>query len=196
MIASKRFSFILTTLLLGQSVVTSPVPINGTTSELVLDLFESLTGVVTKAGNLITKIADMADADQVKETGEEISNFGDKLDDDAAEAVSDGFQKFLEFLPQIKNNITEVLKKVPEIQTKISEQVNNIPPKADIKERVNSLLENLPENEGTSIFKETVNTHIDNLPSNSEINEMIDATVDQIPSADYIHEKLDEFVDQ
>ena len=106
------------------------------------------------------------------------------------------FVFLVEFLPQIKNNITEVLKKVPEIQTKISEQVNNIPPKEDIKERVNSLLENLPENEGTSIFKETVNTHIDNLPSNSEINEMIDATVEQIPSADYIHEKLDEFVDQ
>ena len=72
MIASKRFSFILTTLLLAQSVVTSPVPNNGTTSELVLDLFESLTGVVTKAGDLITKIADMADADQIKERGEEV----------------------------------------------------------------------------------------------------------------------------
>ena len=101
-----------------------------------------------------------------------------------------------EFLPQIKSNITEVLKKVPGIQKKIVEQVNNIPPKEDIKERVNSLLENLPENDGTSMFKETVNTHIDNLPSNSEINEMIDAAVDQIPSADYINEKLDEFVDQ
>ena len=101
-----------------------------------------------------------------------------------------------EFLPQIKNNITEVLKKVPGIQKKIVEQVNNIPPKEDIKERVNSLLENLPENDGTSMFKETVNTHIDNLPSNSEINEMIDAAVDQIPSSDYINEKLDEFVDQ
>ena len=62
----------MTPLLLAKSVVTSPVPNNGTTSELVLDLFESLTGVVSKAGNLITKIAEMADADQVKEKGEEV----------------------------------------------------------------------------------------------------------------------------
>ena len=56
------------------------------------------------------------------------------------------FDSFLlqDFLPTIKNKVSEVLKKVPEIKEIISENVNMIPAKDDIKTKIEEILDQLP----------------------------------------------------
>ena len=49
-----------------------------------------------------------------------------------------------DFLPTIKNKVSEVLKKVPEIKEIISENVNMIPAKDDIKTKIAEILDQLP----------------------------------------------------
>ena len=60
------------------------------------------------------------------------------------------FNQFLDsfllkdFLPTIKNKVSEVLKKVPEIKEIISENVQMIPAKDDIKTKIAEILDQLP----------------------------------------------------
>ena len=107
----------------------------------------------------------------------------------------------LEYIPQLKNNVTNVLNMVPGIQKKIAEQVDMIPPRDSIKEKVHSFLDTeflgtFVSDDDIESAKEMVSSHIDSLPSNDEINDMIDDAVDYIPSADYINSKIDEIAEQ
>merc|ERR1711963_880578 len=103
------------------------------------------------------------------------------------DTITDGFQKFLEYLPEIKSNINAALDSIPGIKDEVQKQINNMPEKETIKEHVNSLISKLPEAEGVEMFKETVNRHIDSLPTKDAVNDYIDDYVGQIPDADYIH---------
>ena len=87
------------------------------------------------------------------------------VDDDSVDEVTDGFQRFVgenwrklwtviiyfldsffikDFLPTIKNKVSEVLKKIPEIKEIISENVQMIPAKDDIKTKIAEILDQLP----------------------------------------------------
>ena len=86
------------------------------------------------------------------------------VDDDSVDEVTDGFQRFVgetwetlcsvtislilsykkDFLPTIKNKVSEVLKKVPEIKDMLSDNVEMIPAKDDIKTKIAEILDQLP----------------------------------------------------
>ena len=101
------------------------------------------------------------------------------MDDETAERVVRGFQTFLgrrdintsvlyiihdiilylfglERMPSMKSNLTDVLKGVPELKDMIAEKLANAPQKEDIKDQVNSFLDDLelPESEGVDMFRE------------------------------------------
>lgn len=167
------------------------------TGKVISELFHSLTGVINKTGELISKISEIADYEEIDDVGKEVTSFGDQLDDDTAEMITSGLNKFLEYIPQIKNNVTNVLDMIPGIQKKVAEQINMLPENEAIKEQVNSLLDTklvgqFVEKEDLDSFKDYVGEHIDTWPTNEEVNEMIDDALDYIPSADYIHSKIDE----
>ena len=50
----------------------------------------------------------------------------------------------IDFLPTIKNKVSEVLNKVPEIKEILSENVQMIPAKDDIKTKIAEILDQLP----------------------------------------------------
>jgi len=191
----------LSVLLISSHVLALPMPQDGATSasgagDAIVDLLKSFAGVIEKAGSLVNKIADISNSTEVRRAGDEITTFADEMQEDTAEVVSDGFQKFLEYLPEIKSNINTALEKIPEIKTQVQEQISNIPDKETIKNHVGSLVDKLPESADPNNIKEMLHQHIDSLPSNSEINEIIDTYVDEVPSADYIQGKIDDYVDQ
>jgi len=170
---------------------------DASTGKVISELFHSLTGVINKTGELISKLSDIADYEVGNNVGKEVTAFGDQLDDDTAEMITSGLNKFLEYIPQIKNNVTNVLEMIPGIQKKVADQINMLPENDAIKEKVNSFLDT--EFVGTFVadddldyVKSAVGEHIDSWPSNAEVNEMIDDALDNIPSADYIHSKIDE----
>jgi len=201
---------LLTLALVAHQALASPLPspdvasetIDGATSasQLAFELIEQISGVFNKTGTLVKKIAEISDYDEIHEHGDMIGRLGEELDDKTADAVSTGFQQFVDYLPALKHNISEALKKVPALRSKIAEQVDNIPAKDTIKDKVNSFLDNLPEFEGANEVVETVrenlHNHIDTIPSKTEIHQMINSTVDSIPSNDYIQTKIDEFVEK
>ena len=97
------------------------------------------------------------------------------MDDETAERVVRGFQTFLgrrdintsvlyltlylfclERVPSMKSNLTDVLKGVPELKDMIAEKLANAPQKEDIKDQVNTFLDDLelPESEGVDMFRE------------------------------------------
>merc|ERR1712227_654610 len=164
---------LITVLLVSSYAVALPLPDGENTeaSAAVVDLIKSVSGVIGKPGNLVSKIAETADT------------------------ITDGFQKFLEYLPEIKSNINAALDSIPGIKDEVQKQINNMPEKETIKEHVNSLISKLPEAEGVEMFKETVNRHIDSLPTKEAVNDYIDDYVGQIPDADYIHKHIDTIVD-
>merc|ERR1712012_624031 len=140
-------------------------------------------------------IAEISGSDQVKERGAEITSFAEEIDAETADTITDGFQKVLDYLPEIKSNINAALDSIPGSKEEVQKQINNMPEKETIKEHVNSLISKLPEAEGVEISKETVNRHIDSLPTKEAVNDYIDDYVGQIPDADYIHKHIDTIVD-
>ena len=62
----------------------------------------------------------------------------------------------LERMPSMKSNLTDVLKGVPELKDMIAEKLANAPQKEDIKDQVNTFLDDLelPESEGVDMFRE------------------------------------------
>merc|ERR1712227_506861 len=121
---------LITVLLVSSYAVALPLPDGENTeaSAAVVDLIKSVSGVIGKTGNLVSKIAEIADT------------------------ITDGFQKFLEYLPEIKSNINAALDSIPGIKDEVQKQINNMPEKETIKEHVNSLISKLPEAEGVEMF--------------------------------------------
>merc|ERR1712126_581045 len=97
-------------------------------SAAVVDLIKSVSGVIGKTGNLVSKIAEISGSDQVKARGDEITSLADE--------ITDGFQKFLEYLPEIKSNINAALDSIPGIKDEVQKQISNMPEKDTIKEHV------------------------------------------------------------
>jgi len=188
---------LITVLLVSSYAVALPLP-EGESSEAsaaVVDLIKSVSGVIGRTGTLVSKIAEISGSDQVKERGAEITSFAEEIDAETADTITDGFQKFLDYLPEIKSNINAALDSIPGIKEEVQKQINNMPEKDTIKEHVNSLISKLPEAEGVEVFKKTVNSHIDSLPTKKVVNDYIDDYVEQIPDADYIHKHIDTIVD-
>merc|ERR1712227_985149 len=103
----KMFSKNLITVLLASSyAVALPLPDGENTeaSAAVVDLIKSVSGVIGKTGNLVSKIAEISGSDPVKARGDEITSLADEIDAETADTITDGFQKFLEYLPEIKSN--------------------------------------------------------------------------------------------
>merc|ERR1711926_10861 len=100
---------LITVLLVSSYAVALPLPDGENTeaSAAVVDLIKSVSGVIGKTGNLVSKIAEISGSDQVKARGDEITSLADEIDAETADTITDGFQKFLEYLPEIK--ITSML---------------------------------------------------------------------------------------
>ena len=136
------------------------------------------------------------------------------IDDKSVDEVTDGFQKFVgkqeslnnsithspniqDFLPTIKNKVSEALNKVPEIKEMISENVQNIPAKDDIKTKVTEILDQFPEDdERVAMIRETLEENIDMIPENAEMMEVINMMEDIVPDEEEIHSGLDMIVEQ
>merc|ERR1712241_385118 len=188
---------LITVLLVSSYAIALPLP-EGESAEAsaaVVDLIKSVSGVIGKTGTLVSKIAEISGSDQVKARGEEITSLADEIDAETADTITDGLQKFLEYLPEIKSNINAALDSIPGIKDEVQKQINNMPEKDTIKEHVNSLISKLPEAEGVAMFKNTVNSHIDSLPTKEAINDYIDDYVGQIPDADNIVDHAQDVVD-
>merc|ERR1712029_186102 len=127
---------LITVLLVSSYAVALPLPDGENTeaSAAVVDLIKSVSGVIGKTGNLVSKIAEISGSDEI--------------DAETADTITDGFQKFLEYLPEIKSNINAALDSIPGIKDEVQKQINNMPEKETIKEHVNSLISKLPEAEG------------------------------------------------
>ena len=59
-------------------------------------------------------------------------------------------------MPSMKSNLTDVLKGVPDLKDMIAEKLATAPQKEDIKDQVNTFLDDLelPESEGVDMFRE------------------------------------------
>ena len=65
------------------------------TGKVIAELFHSLTGVFNKTGELISKLSEVTEYEDINEVGKEVSAFGDQIDDETAEAITGGLQQFL-----------------------------------------------------------------------------------------------------
>merc|ERR1711894_281306 len=199
MLHTNSLSYLLTCLSLTM-VMASPVPSGGsalllnlakenqTMSTLDFDsqslskMFQKVNGFFNKTGEIMRKVAEATDNDEIKDIGDKLmlkendSFLRLFVDDDSLDEVTDGFQRFVDFLPTIKNKVSEVLKKVPEIKEILSENVNMIPAKDDIKTKIAEILDQLPED--------------------AEMMELINMMAEVVPWADEIHSGLDMIVEQ
>lgn len=104
---------------------------------------------------------------------------------------------FKDFLPTIKDKVTEVLKKVPEIKEVLSENVQSIPAKDDIKTRIAEVLAQFPEDdERITMTRKTLEENIDKIPENAEMVDVINMMAEMVPRDEEIHSGLDTIVDQ
>merc|ERR1711872_413684 len=142
---------LITVLLVSSYAVALPLPDGENTeaSAAVVDLIKSVSGVIGKTGNLVSKIAEISGSDQVKARGDEITSLADEIDAETADTITDGFQKFLEYLPEIKSNINAALDSIPGIKDEVQKQISNMPEKDTIKEHVNSLISKPPRLKGS-----------------------------------------------
>merc|ERR1712045_115819 len=96
-------------------------------SKSLSSLFKAVNGFINKTGNFITKIADATDNQELRDFGDMMKMEEDDsfirmfMDDETTERVVRGFQKFLERMPSMKSNLTDVLKGVPELKDMIGE---------------------------------------------------------------------------
>ena len=104
---------------------------------------------------------------------------------------------FQDFLPTIKDKVSEVLKKVPEIKEVISEQVQSIPAKDDIKTRIAETLAQFPADDETiTMIRKTLEENIDRIPENAEMMDVINMMAEMVPEEEEIHSGLDSIVEQ
>ena len=100
-----------------------------------------------------------------------------------------------DFLPTIKNKVSEVWNKVSEIKEILSENVNMIPAKDDIKTKIAEFLDQLPADD-ERVIRETLEENIDKIPENAEMMELINMMAEVVPGEDEIHSGLDMIVEQ
>merc|ERR1711894_254665 len=220
MLHTSSLSYLLTCLSLSM-VMASPVPGGGSglllnlakenqtmnnfdfDSQSLSKMFQKVNGFFNKTGEIMRKVAEATDNDDIKDIGDKLMlKENDSFlrlfeDDDSVDDVTDGFQRFVDFLPTIKNKVSEVLKKVPEIKEIISENVNMIPAKDDIKTKIAEILDQLPaDDERVEMIKETLEENIDKIPENAEMMELINMMAEVVPGEDEIHSGLDMIVEQ
>ena len=64
----------------------------GTTAELAQEIISSISSIFTKTGQLVKAINDeTADNPDISRHSESVSDLGDSLDEDTAEALTDGY---------------------------------------------------------------------------------------------------------
>merc|ERR1711894_613242 len=219
MLHTNSLSYLLTCLSLTM-VMASPVPSGGsgllinlakenqTMSNLDFDsqslskMFQKVNGFFNKTGEIMRKVAEATDNDEIKDIGDKLmlkendSFLRLFVDDDSVDEVTDGFQRFVDFLPTIKNKVSEVLNKVPEIKEILSENVKMIPAKDDIKTKIAEILDQLPaDDERVEMIRETLEENIDKIPENAEMMELINMA-EVVPGEDEIHSGLDMIVEQ
>merc|ERR1712045_102118 len=119
-------------------------------SQSLSKMFQKVNGFFNKTGGIMRKVAEATDNDEIKDIGDKLmlkendSFLRLFVDDDSVDEVTDGFQRFVDFLPTIKDKVSEVLKKVPELKEVLSENVQSIPAKDDIKTRIAEVLSQFP----------------------------------------------------
>merc|ERR1712150_195845 len=166
-------------------------------------MFQKVNGFFNKTGEIMRKVAEATDNDDIKDIGDKLmlkendSFLRLFVDDDSVDEVTDGFQRFVDFLPTIKNKVSEVLNKVPEIKEILSENVKMIPAKDDIKTKIAEILDQLPaDDERVEMIRETLEENIDKIPENAEMMELINMMEEVVPGEDEIHSGLDMIVEQ
>merc|ERR1712157_98685 len=92
-----------------------------------------------------------------------VSDLGSSLDEDTAEALTDGYTMLQENLPTLKNHVKTVLDKVPGIHETIQDGIDSTPDRETIK----------------------------SLPTKDFVKDQVKSVADTIPSTDYVHEKID-----
>ena len=104
---------------------------------------------------------------------------------------------FKDFIPTIKDKVSEVLKKVPELKEVISENVQSIPAKDDIKTKIGEVLAQFPaDDERITMIRKTLEENIDKIPENAEMMDVINMMAEMVPRDEEIHSGLDTIVEQ
>merc|ERR1712110_1069677 len=172
-------------------------------SQSLSKMFQKVNGFFNKTGEIMRKVAEATDNDDIKDIGDKLmlkendSFMRLFVDDDSVDEVTDGFQRFVDFLPTIKNKVSEVLNKVPEIKEILSENVQMIPAKDDIKTKIAEILDQLPaDDERVEMIRETLEENIDKIPENAEMMELINMMAEVVPGEEEIHSGLDMIVEQ
>eukprot|EP00092_Neocalanus_flemingeri_P026165 GFUD01028358.1.p1 GENE.GFUD01028358.1~~GFUD01028358.1.p1 ORF type:complete len:242 (+),score=61.57 GFUD01028358.1:55-726(+) len=169
----------------------------GSGTKALFSLVNHLFGVVENTGDVISQLSkNYADLPHISQAGEMISAAGADIPGVFNDLVQGNFQKVLELVPGIKNNITEALDQLPMIREKISNNIAKLVASESIKENIQSVFNFLPENNFVDDIKRTIEEQVDKLPPKEYIEENIQLAFNIIPSADYVNSKIDEFVDQ
>jgi len=219
MLHTSILSYLLTSVSLGL-VMASPVPGGGSglliglakenqtmmsdfDSQSLSKMFQKVNGFFNKTGEIMRKVAEATKNDEIKDIGDKLmlkendSFLRLFIDDDSVDDITDGFQRFVDFLPTIKDKVSEVLKKVPEIKEVISENVQSIPAKDDIKTRITEILAQFPaDDERITMIRKTLEENIDKIPENAEMMDVINMMAEMVPRDEEIHSGLDTIVEQ
>jgi len=170
-----------------------------TTAELAQDIISSISSIFTKTGELVRSINDEtyghADITRHSQT---VSDLGSSLDEDTADALTDGYTMLQENLPTLKNHVKTVLDKVPGIHETIQEGINDTPTKEDLKSYVNDFFNGLPESWSHPAIDEARDTILENIdvaPYKEDMRDRLQYVADYIPSSDYVLEKIDDYVE-
>jgi len=170
----------------------------GTTAQLAQEIIESISNVFTKTGQLVNTINEDIGHQQISRHADYVSDLGDNLDEDTAEALTDGFTMLQDHLPTLKGHVKTVLDKVPDIKSTINEQIDNSPSKETIKSYISDFFKSLPESWSHPAIDEardTVLETIDSLPTKEVVKKHVEDVAQNIPSTDYVHDKIDDYVD-
>merc|ERR1719270_1227950 len=127
-----------------------------------------------------------------------VSDLGSSLDEDTAEALTDGYTMLQENLPTLKNHVKTVLDKVPGIHETIQDGIDSTPDRETMKSYVTDFFKSLPESWSHPAIDEardTVLETIDSLPTKDFVKDQVKSVADTIPSTDYVHEKIDDYVE-
>ena len=185
------------------------------TAQLAQEIIESISNVFTKTGQLVNTINEDIGHQQISRHADYVTDLGDNLDEDTAEALTDGFTMLqgkglvnyfhndllyfiVDHLPTLKGHVKTVLDKVPDIKSTINEQIDNSPSKETIKSYISDFFKSLPESWSHPAIDEardTVLETIDSLPTKEAVKKQVEDVAQNIPSTDYVHDKIDDYVD-
>jgi hypothetical protein len=170
-----------------------------TTAELAQDIIASISSIFTKTGELVKSINDETYGhEDITRHSQSVSDLGSSLDEDTAEALTDGYTMLQENLPTLKNHVKTVLDKVPGIHETIQDGIDSTPDRERMKSYVSDFFKSLPESWSHPALDEardTVLETIDSLPTKDFVKDQVKSVADTIPSSDYVHEKIDDYVE-